>query len=280
MSRSRIKLMQALNGRVNSFENYADAPPAPPAVPPNRTQLMATQGNPAFTAQFDLSLNLYYFTEAAGVYTVKTAAQILAAQPTLATKLPQFVFGNSDFAGGFARLHAATSISVWAYDYPFIYGVGGQPDGHFSNYDTNVTALLSIGDLVQGYWAALGGVNYYAIAVVHCTQVAYGTLLDALSSDMFQMNMIRYIISDTSATGLAQYANNINIFKQSLFGKFDSDFISPNSFKLPEQMQDGVIDIPLVKGIDKQIALAVNQNYAVTSVQWSLFVAQVNKLAY
>ncbi len=280
MSRSRIKLMQSLNNRVNSFENYADAPPLQAALPPNRTQLMATQGNPAFTAQFDLNLKLRFFTESSGVYTLKTPAQILAAQPTLATKLNQFVFGHSDFSGGFARLHAANALNVWAYDYPAIYGVQGQPDGHFSNLDASVTAQMSIGDLYQGYWAVLGGVNYYAIAIVNCTQVAYGTLLDALGSDMFQMNMIRYIISDTSATGLAQYANNINIFKQSLFGKFDSDFISPNSFKLPEQMQDGVIDIPLVKGIDKQIALEVSQNYAVPDVQWSLFVAQVNKLAY
>lgn len=281
MSRTRVKLIQALNNRTNSFENYADEAQMA-ALPPNRTQLMATQGNPAFTAQFDLSLNLLYFTEnGAGVYTQITAAALLAAQPSLATKLPQFIFGNSDYAGGFARLRAATPINVWAYGTPFIYGSGDTTPGSiFSAFTATVKALLSVGDLVIPFTATLGGVNYVALSVVHCNQVAYGTLLDALSSDMFQMNMIRYIMSDTTATGLAQYTNNINIFKQSLFGKFDSDFISPNSFKLPEQMQDGVIDIPLVKGIDKQIALAVLQNYNTPLVQWSLFVAQVNKLAY
>lgn len=268
---------------VDSFENYADAVATvdmPAAVAPDKTQLMATQGNPAFTAQFDINLELLYFTENAGVYTLKTPAQILAAQASLATKLPHFVFGNTDYNGGFARLKAAVNINVWAYDVPFIYGVITQPGCSFSLFDATVKAQLITGDLILPFTATLGGVNYVALSVVRCTQVAYGTLLQALSSDMFQMNMIRYIISDTTAVGLAQYKNNINIFKQSLFGKFNSDFVSPNSFKLPEQMQDGVIDIPLVKGIDKQIALAVLANYDVPNVQWSLFVAMVNKLAY
>lgn len=272
------QLRNRMRGRVDSFDNsYADAPMA---VPPNRTQLMAQAGNPGFTAQFDVSIKLLYFTEnGSGVYTSKTAAQILVAQPTLATKLPSFIFGNSDYSGGFARLRAAFPINVWTYDIPFVYGVGGQADGHFSTFDASVTALLVTGDLVMPFWATIGGVNYVALSIVRCTQVAYGTLLSALSSDMFQMNMIRYIMSDTTAVGLAQYANNINVFKQSLFGKFDSDFVSPNSFKLPEQQQDGVIDIPLVKFIDKQIALATLVNYDTPNVQWSIFVAQVNKLA-
>lgn len=280
--RGKQALRRYLQGRADSFENYADAATVdqPAATAPNRTQLMATQGNPAFTAQFDVNLKLLYFTENAGVYTLKTAAQILIAQPTLATKLPHFLFGNTDYNGGFARLHAAVQLAVWAYGIPFVYGAITIPASSFSNFDANVNAQLVTGDLVQPFTATLGGVNYVALSVIRCTQVAYGTLLQALSSDMFQMNMIRYIISDTTAVGLAQYQNNINIFKQSLFGKFDSDFVSPNSFKLPEQMQDGVIDIPLVKGIDKQIALSTLCNYDVPNVQWSLFVAMVNKLAY
>lgn len=277
---SRARLRAQLNRRVDSFESHADEAPA--AVAPGRTQLMATQGNPAFTAQFDLALKLLYFTEnGAGVYTLKTPAQILAAQPSLATKLPSFLFGQADYSGGFARLKSAFPIVVWSYGVPFIYGTGDtRPGVSFSVFDTTVTAQLVQGDLVQPFTAVLGGVNYVALSVIRCNQVAYGTLLASLSSDMFQMNMIRYIMADTSAVGLAQYANNINIFKQSLFGKFDSDFVSPNSFKLPEQMQDGVIDIPIVKGVDKQIALATLINYDTPNVQWSLFVAMVNKLSY
>jgi hypothetical protein len=274
MTRSEAQLRRQLS-RVNSYDN-ADAPVA---VSPQRTQLMATQGNPAFTAQFDVQFLLRFFSVAAGVYTGLTPAALLAAAPTLATQLNIFLFGNSDFSSGFAKLQAQFPLAVWSYGAPFIYGkdypvVNGVP------LDATALAQLTKGDLVIPYYATVGGTDYQGLAIIRCTQVAYGTLLDALNSDMFTMNMIRYIMADTSSTGLAQYNNNIFVMKQSLFGKFDSDFISPNSFKLPEQMQDGVIDIPLVKGIDKQIALATAVNYAVSPVQWSLFVAMVNKLAY
>jgi hypothetical protein len=85
-------------------------------------------------------------------------------------------------------------------------------------------------------------------------------------------------MADTTPVGLAQLNNNISITKQSLFGKFDSDFISPNSFKVPEQQQNGIIDIPLVKGIDKQTALSTYVNFDATNVQWSIFVQQVDKI--
>jgi hypothetical protein len=284
MFSSRQKLRQRVASKFDAYENYADAPAdGPAAVAPGRTQLQATVGNPQFTAQFDMSLKLLYFTEnGAGVYTLKTPAQLAAAQAQLATKLPAFLFGHSDYAGGFARLKAAFPVAGgWLYGIPFVYGTGDtRPGCIYSVFDASVTAQLVQGDLVQPFTATLGGVNYVALSVIRCNQVAYGTLLDSLGSDMFQMNMIRYILSDTSNVGLAQYANNISVFKQSLFGKFDSDFVSPNSFKLPEQQQDGVIDIPLVKGIDKQIALATLQNYDVPNVQWSIFVAMVNKLGY
>lgn len=276
MTRSERDLRRMLSQRVNSYEN-ADGPAA---VNPAKTQLMATQGNPAFTAQFDIQLRLNFFTQAAGVYTSITAAALLAAQPTLATSLNAFIFGNSDFAAGFAKLRAQFPLAVWAYGNPFIYGKDSNPAINGVVLDATVRGQLINGDLVIPYYATLGGVNYVGLVVVRCTQVAYGTLLDALNSDMFTMNMIRYIMSDTTAAGLAQYNNNIFVMKQSLFGKFDSDFVSPNSFKQPEQMQDGVIDIPLVKGIDKQIALATAVNYNVSPVQWSLFVAVVNKTAY
>jgi len=103
-------------------------------------------------------------------------------------------------------------------------------------------------------------------------------LLDALNSDSFVTNMLRYIISDTSAVGLAQYENNVKTLRQSLFGKSTDDFVSPNSFKLPEQQQAGIIDIPLVFEVDKAAALGTYVNYDVVNIQWSIFVKQVNKL--
>jgi hypothetical protein len=65
----------------------------------------------------------------------------------------------------------------------------------------------------------------------------------------------------------------------SLFGKFQSDSISPNAFKQPDQFQNGIIDVPVQKGIDKSVVMAMYVNTAATSLQWSIFVRAYNKLS-
>jgi len=134
--------------------------------------------------------------------------------------------------------------------------------------------------LIIPFYSDQGATTYCAFVIVRCTQVGYGTLLDALNSDRFIMNLLRYVMSDTSAVGLAQYNNNVAIVKQSLFGKFDQDWVSPTSFKMPEQFQTGIIDIPIEKGVDKQVELATYVNYDAVTVQWSLFVNYLEKLAF
>jgi len=275
-----MNLTTRFNSRANSFErNNADGPAA---VNPAATQLASMKGNPGFAAQFDIQFLLKYFTlvDATGVYTASTAAAVAAAVPALATQLAVFLYGNSDFASGFKKLQQSFPVQGgWRYGIPGIYGKNlFRINGSF--IDANVEAQLQIGDLVQPFFFDAGATTYVCLAIVRCTQVGYGTLLDSLNSDRFIMNMVRYIMADTTAVGLAQYNNNIFIMKQSLFGKFDSDFVSPQSFKMPEQFQPGIIDVPIKKGIDKQVALATYINYDAVTVQWSLFVEYVEKLAF
>lgn len=234
-------------------------------------------GNPAFVAQFDITLLPQFYTVAGGTYTQITAAALLAAQPTLATKVPAFIFGNSDFAAGFATLRQRFPLAVWAYDAPFIYQNGYQGT-IFGVLDATIKAQLQAGDLVIPIYAVLGGVNYLAITIVRCGQVGYGTLLAANNSDMFKTNLIRYNVPDTSATSLAQYANKLFTYRQSLFGKAENDSWSPNSFKVPEQMQSNIIDVPAKAQIDKEAALGTYINYAVTSVELNIFVSSVVKV--
>jgi len=275
MTKAEQALYRALNRGSNSFEgsdNHADMPLVQPT-------LTKAKGNPSFDAQFDVQFLLNFYTESAGVYTLITPAALLAAQPGLATQIPAFLFGNSDFAAGFAKLRTQFVLQGgWVYNDPQVVSTQ-QLHSSFSNLSAAVVGTLRSGDLILPCTAVLGGVNYVALMVIRCTQVAYGTLLDAIGSDRFTLNMIRYIMSDTTLTGLNQYNNNVMIFKQSLFGKFDSDFVSPNSFKLPENLQNGIIDVPLVKLIDKQVALGTFVNYNIATVQWSIFVESVNKLA-
>lgn len=270
-----------MNRRANSYER-SNADGGQLAVNPAATNLAAVKGNPNFAAQFDIEYLLRYFSvvDATGVWTSISAAALVAAVPALGTQLPAFLFANSDFASGFAKLKSLFPlVGGWSYGTPFIYG---KPLPRINNMELDATAIAQLrdGDLVIPVYYDSGATTYVGFTIVRCTQVAYGTLLDALNSDRFVMNMLRYVMTDTSTVGLAQYQNNIQLLKLSLFGKFASDFVSPNSFKLPEQMQNGIIDIPLEKGIDKQIALATFINYDAIRVQWSLFASVVDKLAF
>ncbi len=283
MTRREAEMKRALIRSVNSYEhsfNHADAPLVQPNSPNRQgVRLGAAWGNPSFTAQFDITVLLKYFTVAGGVFTARTAAYVLANAATLATTLPVFLFGHTDFAAGFAKLRTVYPLSVWSYDRPFIYG-SGYAATSTAALDANVTALLQTGDLVLPFTATIAGpVTYNAFVIIRCAQVAYGTLLNALSSDKFAMNTLRYVI-DTTTYGTTQYNNSIGVYRQTLFGKFDSDTVSPASFKQPDQQQAGIIDMPIEKGIDKSIALASVCNYDTVQFQWSFFVMSVEKLAY
>lgn len=274
--RTRTAAEKALLNKV--YRNVDHAEQSTQIVNPIATSLTPQVGNPGFVAQFDLKVMPKFFTVAGGVYTNITAAALLAAQPTLATKFPAFIFGNMDKAGGFALLRQQFPVAVWSYGTPFIYGADSGAGTSFGDITATVTAFLSIGDLVIPFTATLGGVDYAAFVIINCVQSAYGSMVDALSSDIFRMNMIRYNVPSNGATDLAQYVENIIILKQSIFGKFDQDKISPNSFKVPEQQQDNIIDVPIKQDFNKQVALATYINYNVSYVTWNVFVSSVNRL--
>lgn len=258
--------------------DHADGPGPAPAT----GQLTPQVGNPGFIAQFDALVIPKFFTvvTATGVWTASTAAAVAAAQPTLANPLPCFLFGNSDMAGGFARLRQLFPLTGWTYETAFIYGADSGPTVGVNTLDATAKSVLRVGDLVQPVYLTAAPTMYVAFVIVRCPQTAYGSLVDALNSDSFQLNMIRQTMADSTAPSLAQYANQIMPFNLSLFGKFSADQTSPNSFKIPEQQQQNIVDIPMVLMVDKQIALGMYLNYDVpTQMQLSFFVNQVIKAA-
>lgn len=276
MTRAEMALSQQLSDGVDSLEQYFNNADVAPVISqrPSGAKMAPVRGNPLFSAQFDVSFALRYFTvvTATGIYTQIAAAGLSAA---LKTQLPVFIFGNSDFASGFSNIKQAFPLNTWVYGRP---GIFGKDDFSEFAFDAFVTANLITGDLVMPFTSDLpgAGTTTVALAIVRCSQVAYGTLLDALNSDRFVMNMIRYNLPDT--TQVAQYNNNIGIFNLSLFGKFNRDFVSPNSYKKPEQFQNGFIDVPLKLGIAKQDSLGMYVNYTTIDITWSIFVWTVRKL--
>ena len=271
LTRGERAIMNQINNSADAFDN-ADLPVT---VAPNKSMLGAIGGNPAFDAQFDVTVLQKYYTvvTATGVYTQVTAATLTAA---LKTKLAFFLFGQADFTSGYKNIRSYFPIdSNWMFAYV---GVYGKDDFSALAFDATVTANLVEGDLVLCWTSALpgGGTTSLATVIIRCTQVAYGTLLASSHSDVFYMNYIRYIIPDT--TVIAQYSNNIGLIFQSLFGLGKQNWVSPNSFKRPDQQQTGIIDIPLSQGIDKQQCLASYINYDCIELSLSIYVRAINKL--
>lgn len=275
------QLLRSLYGRVDAYEqnNAEDAPMMQTAVAQQGATMSPMRGNPAFDAQFDLQILIKYFTVAAGAYTGRTAAYLLANAATLATVLAFFLFGNADFQGGYKFARGQFPLTLWTAENPFVYGGSGYPATSFGVLDATALAQLQIGDMVLPYTNIQAGpVNYTALVIIRCVNVSYGTLLASTNSDRFILNRIRYIQNDTSAAGLAQYTNAIYWFKQTLFGKTDKDSITPNSQKPPDQFQAGVIDVPITKEINKESIFGSYIDYDAVAIQWSIFVKTVQKL--
>ncbi len=291
MTPHEAQLIHALEANADAFDSYfddsADQPPVSSSrVRNNNVSLVKSKGNPTFAAQFDMKFTINYFSVAAGVFTPITPINLIAAAPSLAGNLPVFLFGWNDFKAGYPKMKSAYPVNTWTYGRPFIYGYDNTMDvlatlaggiGLFFPIDLNAQAVLQQGDVVIPFTAVVAGTQYVALVDINCPQVAYGTLLESLVSDRFVLNMIRYVVPDSSPTSLNQYSNQIGIFSQSLFGKFNSDFISPNSFKMPTQLQNNLIDIPLKRGIDKSQFIATYLNPLCTTMTWSTFVWTVSK---
>ena len=275
-SGKREAAIQSLIENSSAFErDNADAPKVGPQ--PYRTKsyvsLRNVAGNPAFKAQFNIKLLKYYYTESSGTYTAIASASLAT---TLKNSLPAFVFGQTDAQSGFPKLRAQYPVTTWAYDNAFVYGIGAPGWGHFSVLSSTVTANLQQGDMVLVFWATTAGpVNTVATVVIRSTNVAYATLLNALSSDTFETSLLRYTLATAD---VAQYGNGIGVYDQSLFGKFNSDNIDPTAFVQPDQQQAGVTDIPILDTINKNKAWATYINYDVNTVTWSVFVSSTDKL--
>lgn len=245
----------------------------------NPLRVSQVPGNPPFEAQFDVNIILKYFTasDATGAtYTATTAAAIAAA---LKTKLAAFVFGQSDFAAGFKKsIQQFPVTGGWIYGNPFVYGRDVATCA-FGNFDSTVTAQLEVGDIVIPFTATTAGPVYtVGLVIMRCPSVGYAKMVDSLSSDRFWVNNIRYILTDTSAAGLLQYDNSIKVQKQSLFGLFNENEVSPTSFKQPQQFQAGIVDVPIDQGVDKNVSVNTYINYDSVNQKFSFFVRNFDRL--
>jgi len=260
MTKSERKLSEMLNGYDN-LESVAGGSTSSGVG----ATLGNVRGNPLFKAQFDLNVKIVYRKNG----NVDTPASL---DSSLKQQLPVFIFGNSDWAGGYAKgYQLLPASSAWTFERITSYGF----DGTVIAPSVVVAGNVKKGDLVFQYAKGIGSDNYEANVIISCEQVAYTTLLDSISSDLFKLNSIRYSVNSGSES---QFTNNISVIKQSLFGKVANDFVSPQSFQNSMDFQKNIIDIPLSIGIDKNIVLGTYLNYDVPSFRWTCFVAATQKL--
>ncbi len=278
MKFSQKELRRMLHESVDAYDSAEEAVVA--NVPMQSTALNPGKSNPPFDAQFDIQILIKYFSVSAGTYTLRTAAYMLANAAALCTDaaLAFFMFGVTDFDGGFKKLKGQFPLANWTYGLPFMYGPGSYPTTSLGVLDATALAQLQVGDLVIPVTATNGGVTYTALIIQRCTNVAYSSLLGATRSDSFVVNRIRYIQNDTTAAGLSQYNNAVNWLMLTLFGKTSTDNLVPTSMKSPDQFQSGIIDLNITKAINKEIAFGSYLNYDSVSIQWSIFVKTVGKL--
>lgn len=236
-------------------------------------------GNPPFTAQFDVNISLKYFTASAATAAAYTSVAASAIATVLKTKLAAFVFGQSDFAAGFKKsIQQFPVTGGWLYGNPFVYGKDVATCA-FGDFDSTVTSQLEIGDIVIPFTATTAGPVYtVGLVILRCPSVGYAKLVDSLSSDRFWVNNIRYILTDTSAAGLLQYDNSIKVQKQSLFGLFNENEVSPTSYKQPQQFQAGIVDVPIDQGVDKNVSINTYINYDSVAQKFSVFVRNFDRL--
>lgn len=222
--------------------------------------LSPEQGTAPFTAQFQIKIKVRYFTENAGAYTSITQAAMVAAVPALDTPLAAFIFGQSDFASGYRKASQVFPVQTWSYGVPFIYG-RDYARTFFSAIDATVAAQLQKGDIVLPFYYD-AATNYVGLVIISMQAAGNATLVDSLSSDRFWINKLRYDLPDTSAPRLLQYDNALKFMSQSLFGLYSENEINPTANKSPMQYQNGIIDLNIAQGVDKNVILGtyINSN--------------------
>lgn len=287
MTENEKRIYNQLRGNSNSMELL-------PGGQVSRSEGINAQinqivGNPAFKAEISLQVFVRYYSQAV----VGTPAAVVppAGQQGL---LPLYVFGNIDWGANYARsrqLVPGGAGYVYADMALINFGDGKtsyKPLPHAAAsvlYDsgTNFFNLAQPGDLLflipmVGFVAGAAATTVTAEIQIRCPNVPYLSLLQALSSDLITLNMIRYVVP---AAAVAQLAQQITLIKTSLFGKTATDTLDPQTFITPGTFQPQIADIPITLPIDKNLIAATQIVYTAVvpiAFTWTLTVSSISKL--
>lgn len=232
--------------------------------------LRHVEGNPLFKAHITLTVESFFLDNGLG-----GVIPPAALPPNLQTSLPVFLFGLTDYYGGFATSSLLIPFNLgWNFlglggltSYAGIYGRDSiLAVGAFVPFVTPGDLIIQLID---------GTANFFALVRVHCNNLPYGTFLNSFSSDLIVVDTIR--ISVPSAN-INQFENPLIFGYQTLFGKLKTDTVDPRMYQTPGDFQNQIADIPLSFPIDKNLMLGCQLDIFCQLMTFQFFVKKVEPL--
>ena len=146
-----------------------------------------------------------------------------------------------------------TSTAAGTVNQFVLFGAAQLITGYYEQFTTRPTSVAWGGNgnydnanrVVITHAGNLGVVNIY------CDTVNYPAFVQSLMVDRIVISRIRASVSDTTAYGVQTLQQSLYIKDRSLFGKEVSNMISISAYRVPEQFQTGIVDIPLNVDISK-----------------------------
>lgn len=240
--------------------------------------------NPEFVSQFDINITKHYY------YSGTPTTELPAASLPENLKVDTFfaLFGISDFKSGYVNAGNLAPVSNWDYlgakiiDQTAVGFFAPSFTGVFNLYNTVVPYSIAFGNAKKGdvifmysWYDAIAGEVYLCEIVIDCKSVSYGTLIESTFSDTFKINNIRYKVPTGEES---QFEKQLKITRQSLFGKLSTDEVSPASYQQVQNFQQSILDIPIIKGVDKETSFASYMDYLNTEILLSFFVEKQKKI--
>ena len=238
-------------------------------------ELAYVKGNPLTKTEIMLKIDVFYYGGAPAGFILP-----LALPAVLQISLPCYLLGLTDSYGGYLKSTIINPIrNPWMLA---TMGVGISFLGIW-NYNINTPPLVALfplfisGDLVLIFYSAVGGVNYFGIVRVRCSNVAYGTFLHSFVSDLITISTLRYSVP---IANINQFVNPLIFGYQTLFGKITTNTVDPRMYITPKDFQQQVCDIPIHLPIDKALMLGFQIEFNCVNSTMILFVEKVEPLTY
>ena len=139
-----------------------------------------------------------------------------------------------------------TSTAIGTTNQFVLFGASQLITGYYNEFTTRPTSVAwgGNGSYTNANRVTITHASNLGVVYIYCDTVNYPSFVQSLLVDRIVLNRIRVNISNTTAAGLQSLQQSLFIKDKSLFGKETANPISIASYRIPEQFQTGIVDIP------------------------------------